>query len=137
MIVLCDTNVLIDQLAGGPRGQVARARLNSLRRDGHSVVVVPQILAEFFVVCTKPKLSNGLGLEADAATAAIRYLMAHLPVVYDDVTTVTAWLALVGVGVKGKRAHDARIAALVIAGKVDAVLTSNVSDFRPFGVKLA
>ena len=137
MIVLCDTNVLIDQLAGGARGEVARARLAALRRNGHSVVLVPQILAEFFVVCTKPKTSNGLGLEADAATAAIRYLMAQLQLVYDDASTVNAWLALVAGGVKGKRAHDARIAAFAVAGKVDAVLTSNVSDFTPFGIRLA
>ena len=44
----------------------------------------------------------------------------------------TAWWKAVGSGVKGKRAHDARLVAWWQVNDVDHVLTFNVRDFERF-----
>lgn len=76
------------------------------------------------------------GLNLVATAAAVQELMNTFDLVYEDRAVVDAWVALVRAGVRGKRAHDARLAALVLAGKADAILTGNVRDFEGFGVAL-
>ena len=42
------------------------------------------------------------------------------------------WWGLVGAGVQGKRAHDARLVAFMRVNGIDAVLTVNTPDFESF-----
>jgi len=44
----------------------------------------------------------------------------------------THWWQLVGAGVSGKRAHDARLVALIRAHRISHILTFNAEDFEGF-----
>ena len=68
MNVLLDTNILT-RLAepGHAMHQPARDAAKALQSQGHTLCIVPQNLYEFWVVCTRPIASNGLGKSAAEA----------------------------------------------------------------------
>jgi hypothetical protein len=62
MNILIDTN-LLSRLAeiGHPHYQIPFDSTTALQTQGHDLVIVPQVLYEFWVVCTRPIAQNGLG----------------------------------------------------------------------------
>ena len=134
MDVLLDTNVLLrsvdldDALCATSVG--AMQRLQDL---GHTLVVVPQVFYEFWVVATRPVENNGLGLspsEARVELAAIRNLCRFLK---DERAIYSIWEQLVAThGVRGKPAHDARLVAAMLRHSITHLLTYNTSDFKRY-----
>ena len=84
------------------------------------------------MVLTRPIAVNGLGLDVAMAQAALIVLMGSLTVLPDDPALFAAWWNLVRGGVRGKRAHDARLVAWMRTKQVHDLLTFNAADFVGF-----
>jgi predicted nucleic acid-binding protein len=93
---LLDTNILL-RLAQ-PRHEMhtlARRALQALFRRKDSVFSVPQVLYEFWVVATRPKANNGLGLSPRKTTSRITKAASIFELVPDDERVYSEWLRLV------------------------------------------
>jgi predicted nucleic acid-binding protein len=128
---LLDTCVLVrlaDQHSREHR--VADAALERLLARNELLFISAQVLAEFWAVATRPEAVNGLGWSIATASEAIIGLREQFPLLAETADTVDCWFELVNrCQVAGKRAHDARLAALLLAHGVQQVLTFNTADF--------
>ena len=129
-----DTNVLARSIESDhPQNAEAIAAILALLQRAHDVYVLPQNLIEFWVISTRPRKENGLGLspvEADAHLAKFESLFL-LPA--DHKAVYDTWRRLVTEHeVRGKNAHDARIAAALMAHKITHLVTFSTSDFKRF-----
>lgn len=73
MDVLLDTNILARTVEPAhPHHTSANAAVMALATRGERLVVVPQVLYEYFVVCTRPQAQNGgLGMSNSQAVAEL------------------------------------------------------------------
>lgn len=111
MALLLDASVLVRvaNASDALHPTAARAVLE-LRRRGEVLHITPQGPAEFWVVATRPAAVNGLGLAVAQAEAWLGTLEASFPMLEDGPGMYAAWRELVvGLGVMGKQAHDARV----------------------------
>jgi predicted nucleic acid-binding protein len=134
MNVLVDTN-LLTRLAqpAHPRYQIAVDALKELRRRGDRVCIVPQIVYEFYVVCTRPKGENGLDLSPAEGAIEIRRLQQMYVLFPEDPEVFTEWTRLVGAHrVSGRPAHDSRLVAAMNVHGIEAILTFNRRDFARY-----
>ena len=137
MSILLDTNILA-RLAQdtSPLHAMAKSSVDAWESHGESLHIVPQNLYEFWVICTRPVGSphNGLGLtvmQAEAERSRALSLFKFLP---DTGTVYTEWERLVvSKQVKGKKAHDARLVAAMMAHGITHLLTFNLPDFSRYG----
>jgi predicted nucleic acid-binding protein len=134
-MILADTNVLL-RLARreDPQHQTARAAIGLLRsRDGESFAIAPQSLYEMYVVCSRPISANGLEMTSEQSCAEITKARSLFQLLPETAQIYTTWERLIGqYPVHGKRAHDARLVAMMIEHHVPRLLTFNDSDFRQF-----
>jgi predicted nucleic acid-binding protein len=134
MQVLVDTNVLI-RAVGGDSGQrqVANDAVRRLRGEHHRLVVVPQVFFEWWVVATRPKNVNGLGMNTRHALAVLTTFERLFPVLPDDASTYSLWRQMVvQYGVIGKQSHDLRLVAAMQLHGIDHFLTFNGADFARY-----
>ena len=131
MRYLIDTNVVLrwsDNLA--PEYQECQDAVAKSVGSGHIVCCCAQVFIEYWVVATRPAAVNGLGLTFDQACSSLSDIdkaFIHLP---EPPDIAARWANLVmRQGIMGKQAHDARIAALMLAHGVTHLLTLNPSDF--------
>ena len=122
-------------------GQAVRT-LARLRAEGDRLLLVPQALAEFWVVATRPVEVNGLGASPQAADAEIARLLGFFESVPEPPGAFAVGRRLVAeTPVVGRRAHDARLAAAYAAAGCDRLLTLDPRDFAsllaPLGLTLA
>jgi len=76
---------------------------------------------------------NGLGLDAATAHQNLLDILAVLSCLPEPPNIAERWLGLVfSHAVLGKQAHDARIAAFMIAHGITHLLTLNPSDFARY-----
>lgn len=138
MRVLVDTNIIVR--LNEPTSSLhadAVVSVTELRRRGEELVVVPQILVEFWAIATRPVSANGLGFDTTFAKEQLDQILLHFALVPDADTLFDEWQKLVvGYNVSGKTTHDARIVAAMVASTIDAILTFNVVDFRRFDPKV-
>jgi predicted nucleic acid-binding protein len=134
MRVLLDTNVLLRCAEPAHRQhQTATGAIDALRRAAHDPVIVPQVLYEFWSVATRPIDNNGLGMSAAEAEAELTALRRLFRFLRDERAIFPEWERLVtSLEVKGKKAHDARLAAAMTRHGVTHLLTFNVVDFRRY-----
>lgn len=134
MTYLVDTNVLLRAAqASHPSHAAAVGAVRSLLARGERLCVLPQNLIEFWAVATRPAESNGLGMGVDDAAAELDKLKAIFELLPDTAAIYREWEALVRAHqVRGKEAHDARIAAAMLAHGVTHILTFNGGDFKRF-----
>jgi predicted nucleic acid-binding protein len=131
MSLLIDTNVLL-RLADdrSPEHSIAETAIEHLLASNTGLFICTQVLVEFWVVATRPDSVNGLGWSTETAADAIRALRDQFPVLAETPDVLDRWFELVDrCEVAGKRAHDARLAALVVTHGIDRVLTFNTADF--------
>ena len=106
---------------------------NALTRlviDGDKLVLVPQVLVELWVVATRPLEANGFGWDANRVSSVIGILRTQFELLDEIPSAFELWLKLVRENnILGKRAHDARLAAMAIAHGVFHILTLNTDDF--------
>jgi predicted nucleic acid-binding protein len=133
-VVALDTNVVLRLVhAAAPEHAACRQAVLSLAGQGCRIVVPTQVLVEFWVVATRPTNVNGLGWSPGAARAKIDQLMTLIQVLPEPPDVFRTWLDTVTtLGVSGKRAHDARIAATLRTNGVHDILTLNDADFSSF-----
>jgi predicted nucleic acid-binding protein len=134
MNILVDTKILTRSAEPGhAMHATATSAVTSLRGQGHTLCVIPQVLYEFWVVCTRPTSVNGLGKTAAEAATELAALRALFPMLDDTPAIFPAWEQLViSEAVLGKNAHDARIVASMRVHGVTHILTFNDADFRRF-----
>ncbi len=131
---LIDTNVLL-RLAEPEQTQCqeALAALQMLHDSDHRLCIVPQNLYEYWVVATRPRETNGMGLPLDQACNDLSDLCEMFVFLRDERTVFSRWQQLVAeVGVIGKRSHDARLVASMHRHKLTHLLTFNDADFKRF-----
>jgi predicted nucleic acid-binding protein len=127
-----DTNIVLRLLnPAAPEHPSVRQTLALLEAQGARLVIGLQVLVETWVVATRPMDQNGLGLPATTARQLLDLCSQRFALVLENNTTLSYWLNLVTMTpVLGKRAHDARIAALMQSHGITELLTLNEQDFR-------
>jgi hypothetical protein len=82
---------------------------------------------------TRPAEVNGLGWSVATTAEAIGSLQDQFPLLNETPDVLDRWFEVVRrCQVRGKRAHDARLAALLLVHGVRGLLTFNTADF-PLG----
>lgn len=133
MRILTDSNVLLRLTQQtDPDHQRADGALHVLRLRGDEPCIVPQIIYEYWTVCTRPIEQNGLGMTITDTTSKMRRLQQIFPLYRDERAIFNRWEDLVTrYGVKGKKAHDARLVAAMLRHRLTHLLTFD-SDFKRF-----
>ncbi len=134
MDYLLDTNTVLRFVnTKDPLHPVVLKAVNKLEQNSERFVVVPQILVEFWVVATRPKTVNGLGLTINEAATELENLQKLFRVLPENERIFDEWKSLIiKYKVSGKVAHDARIVAAMTVHKVENILTLNAKDFKRF-----
>jgi predicted nucleic acid-binding protein len=131
--VLLDSNVVLRLLAeNDPKHVLVEEAVTKALSEGSRLVLAPQVIVESWVVMTRPSDVNGFGWEPSTTSEALTVVMKRFAMLQESPETFAKWWALVGQGVRGKRAHDARLAAVMLANGVDTILTLNGGDFSGF-----
>jgi predicted nucleic acid-binding protein len=134
MTCLPDSNIvlrLVNKL--DPNHLLVSNALRKLEGNGEILIIVPQILVEFWVVATRPKDVNGLGMRPDEAQIELDYLQEMFTLFPENAKIFDEWKAIVTKHkVSGKPSHDARIVAAMKTHKIDKILTLNPQDFKRF-----
>ncbi len=134
-MILVDTNVLLRMAQPGhPHRQPALEAIELLRvRDAENFIICPQSLYEMYVVCTRPVSANGLGMTPQRARTEISSTRAVFQVLPEAGQLYLTWEDLIAkYAITGKRAHDARLVAMMIEHHVPRILTFNDTDLKPF-----
>ena len=134
MSALADTSLLVRLMERDtPRGEAAEATVTRYTGSDEQLYVCAQVLIEFWVVATRPRDVNGLGLEVAEAAAALTDFMAMFSILPEPPDIAERWRGLVVAHeVRGKTAHDARLVALIEAVGINTVVTFNERDFRRY-----
>jgi predicted nucleic acid-binding protein len=134
MRILADTNILA-RLAqpSHPHYAIALRALAALDGADHEPVIVPQVLYEFWVVCTRPAAENGLGFTCAQAAREILQAQRFFTLLLDERGIYVRWEQLVStVEARGKSAHDARLVAAMERHGLTHLLTFNVVHFQRY-----
>ena len=128
---LLDTNVVMRFCnASDVQYETATNAIAQLLAKEDECFLTPQVLVEFWVVATRPTEVNGLGWTAAQTRATIDQLLTRFPVLEETSQIFPNWLHLVTSGnVIGKRTHDVRLIAIMLAHGVTHLLTFNPGDF--------
>ncbi len=128
---LLDTNIvlrLIDKKA--VEHLACRETVKQLAADGHLLLLAPQIVYEFWVVATRPRISRGFEWTTGQTASALDRLFLAFPVYPDPPELFHTWQKLVkDRSISGKHAHDARLVAFKNIYQIQYFLTMNGSDF--------
>jgi predicted nucleic acid-binding protein len=132
--VLLDTNVLLRLVERSAlEHNIVLSAIEKLSSRGTTLVLAPQVLVEFWVVATRPVDANGFGWDPPVVGKAIESLCQRFTVLAEGPDLFDRWRSLVEAkGVRGKNAHDARLAAIALVHGVAEILTLNASDFARF-----
>lgn len=134
MQILIDTNVLLRSIEPGhPHHEISASAIDTLRQRGHELVVVPQVLYEFWSVATRPLSNNGLGMNSADALQEIESIRNLFQFLHDERGVYQIWERIVSTyGVQGKKSHDARLAAALQRHNFTHLLTFNAADFARY-----
>lgn len=135
MTYLFDTNVFL-RLArrNDPQRQLALEALRSLRSRAEVLCFTPQVLSEFWNVCTRPASSRGgLGLSLTETERKARLIERYFRLLPDSLATFQEWRRLVVThSVEGVEVHDAKLVASMNVYGITHLLTFNVTDFQRY-----
>lgn len=134
MSYLIDTGVLLRVFdTTSPQRPAIRQALRVLIQRREVLLVSVQNMAEFWNVATRPLVNNGQGLAPSHAERRLRLIERFCQVVTEDLKSYEIWKSLVTrFGVSGVAVHDARLAATMIAQKIEWIVTLNERDFRRY-----
>ena len=134
MKILLDTNVLLRMAQ--PEAEAAQAVLHTLDvlgLNGYRCFLVPQVIYEYWVVCSRPVDQNGLGHQLTHIARDIGRLQQMFTLLRDERAIFENWQLLVrDYEVHGKNAHDARLVAAMKRHAIDQLLTINSRDFQRY-----
>lgn len=128
---LLDTNVVLRfSNPSDVQHHLATDAVSCLLTQADECFLTAQVLVELWVVATRPVGVNGLGWTVEQARSTIDQLLNRFLLLEESPQIFTNWLDLVTTSkVMGKRTHDARIVAVMLAHEVTHLLTFNPSDF--------
>lgn len=128
---LLDTNVVLRFCnPSDVQHQLATEAISRLLAQADECLLTAQVLIELWVVATRPVEVNGLGWTVEQTRDTINQLLNRFPLLEETSQIFPNWLDLVTISkVMGKRTHDARIVAVMLAHGVTHLLTFNPSDF--------
>ncbi len=135
MPYLFDTNTFL-RLAEphSPMREAVLDAIRKLRQSGERLCYTPQVMAEFWNVCTRPRSARG-GLEISVETVdqKARLIHRHFELLPDNLATFNEWRRLVvDLKIAGVQVHDAKIAASMRVHGVPNLVTFNTGDFARF-----
>jgi predicted nucleic acid-binding protein len=132
--VVLDTNILIRLASpGDAQRDAALNAVVQLVERGHLACITPQSYYEYWVVATRPREQNGLGLPCSQATADLSRFDVEFALLDDSAGTLSALRELIAkYSVTGKLAHDARLVAAMLQHGVTYLLTFNTRDFARY-----
>jgi predicted nucleic acid-binding protein len=132
--ILTDTNIWLRVV--DPDAAQHSLAVNAVARllaEGHEICLCPQNLIEFWAVATRPVDANGLGWTPEESASEIAGLESRFALLPDTPEIFNHWKTLVRThAIRGKRTHDARLAAVYLAHRAQALLTLNPTDFASF-----
>jgi predicted nucleic acid-binding protein len=128
---LLDTNVVMRFCnSSDVQHELATDAISHLLMQSDECLLVTQVIIEFWVVATRPTQVNGLGWTVEQTRSTIDQLLDRFPFLEESPQIFPNWLNLVTTSrVMGKRTHDARIIAFMLANGITHLLTFNPSDF--------
>ena len=131
---LIDTNVLISlTVEERSNHQIANAAVDNLLQKHQQVYVVPQIIAEFWNVCTRPEQDNGYGYSVYEADREVSAFECSFPVLKNLSAIYDVWRELIKrYEVIGKQIHDTRLVAAMQVHGIEQILTFNTKDFQRY-----
>jgi len=132
-IYVLDANILV-RLADTTDAMHSTAdkATKALRAGGAVLRTLPQSLFEFWVVATRPREKNGLGLSVSDAENFVDLFVRAYWTIPDDPALLTYWRVLVvRYATLGKQAHDARYVASMQAHGITHLLTFD-TDFNRY-----
>jgi len=131
---LMDTNVLLRAVQKvAPEHALVVSAIAQITARGEAIYIAPQILIEFWVVATRPAEVNGFGWDPVFVGAEINRILSQFPLLDERPTIFNRWFKLVSSReIKGRKAHDVRLVALMQSKRVTHLLTFNVGDFRGY-----
>ncbi|TWU37423.1 type II toxin-antitoxin system VapC family toxin [Novipirellula artificiosorum] len=134
MKVLLDTNLLLRSIeTASKQHAAAKDAIKKLAEDNQQLVIVPQVIYEFWSVATRPQEYNGLGLSPKVAKQRVDTFERMFDLLPDSANLYAMWLDLVeSQSVIGKNVHDARLVAAMYDHGVSHLLTFNAKDFRRY-----
>ena len=134
MRILTDTNIWLRVAdPGAIHHHCAIQAVARLLAEGHELCICAQNLIEFWAVATRPVTANGLGWTPEAAAVEITGIESRFVFLPDTPDIFAFWKTLVQTcAIRGKRTHDARLAAVGLAHEAHALLTLNPHDFDAF-----
>lgn len=134
MRLLADTNVVLRWIeTDSAHHEAAVGALGKLLGEKTHVCICAQVLVEFWVVATRPRAVNGLGLTADEATSRLHEIEETYLLLPEPPDIAQQWASVVtSHGVLGKQAHDARLVALMLSHGITQLLTLNPQDFARY-----
>lgn len=134
MLMLLDTSVLVRlRDLDSPHRPSSILLLESLAADARGAVLATQVLIEYWVVATRPKGVNGLGLTPAEADQDLQRFLDILPCPPEPPDVLPRWRSLVKQSeTRGRPAHDARLVAVMDAWGITDLVTLNPADFVRF-----
>ena len=133
MLWLFDTNIFL-RLAekNSPMRQVILQALRVLRSRNESICYTPQVLGEFWNVCTRPATARGgLGLSLAATERKVLLIEKHFRLIPDNLATFQEWRKIVrDIGITGIQVHDAKLVASMSVYGISNLVTFNIKDFK-------
>lgn len=129
---LLDTNILLRMSdRTSPVNLLAGRATATLLRQRDRVFITSQNIIEFWVVATRPAQVNGLGWSVAKTRTEIEQILSQFPQLEETSQIFLHWFNLVtSYQLQGKRVHDARLVAVMLAHGVTHLLTFNPDDFR-------
>jgi len=133
-MVLTDSNILVRSIyPQDPQHVTAVGALSALRRRNETLCIAPQNLIELWVVATRPRADNGLGMDIATVSREISELRELFFVLPYTSGVVQEWQRIVTTqAVSGKQTHDAHLVAMMQVHSVASILTFNGKHFKRY-----
>ncbi|MBY0504691.1 MAG: type II toxin-antitoxin system VapC family toxin [Bryobacteraceae bacterium] len=127
-----DTNVLL-RSSRRPEHEAMYRAVEHFRQSRCNLYGTPQVIAEYWNVCTRPLEKNGFGLTIPEVQREVSRIERFLTILPETLEVFAEWKRLVTAHeVRGVQVHDARWAANMRVHGVANLLTLNGADFRRF-----
>ncbi len=112
--------------------------IRKIRANNQTICFTPQVLAEFWNVCTRPAAARGgFGLSIEQTERKANLIQKYFEVLPDTFQTFTEWRKIVSdYKVSGIQVHDAKLVASMNIHKVEHLVTLNEKDFKRFSIKI-
>jgi predicted nucleic acid-binding protein len=128
---LLDTNILLrSRDIASPDYNLVDRTIRYLISNNHRCFITSQVLIEFWVVATRPLAVNGLGWTPEETELSVQMLINQFEWLEETPDIFRLWFSLATTyKISGKRTHDLRIQAVVLAHSISHILTLNPKDF--------